>query len=126
MGQISIPATNKSGYSMFWNSMWDDKINFARSLKEDIYLKQFVPLIFNDGISTKILKTVNYNKLDLEKISKQYKLHTKIKNLNKNDFYKYILDWNRLNFFNSKVWVLKYQKWVIIYFFMYLCCPTWG
>jgi hypothetical protein len=104
--------------------MWDDKINFARSLKEDIYLKKFVPLIFEDSISTKILKTVNFNKLDLDKISRNYKLHVKIRGLNRNDFYKYILDLNKLTFFNSKVWILKYQKWVIIYFFMYL--PTFN
>jgi len=124
MAQISIPMSNKVGYSMFWNSMWDDKINFARSLKEDIYLKKFVPLIFEDSISTKILKTVNFNKLDLDKISRNYKLHVKIRGLNRNDFYKYILDLNKLTFFNSKVWILKYQKWVIIYFFMYL--PTFN
>ena len=63
MAQISIPMSNKVGYSMFWNSMWDSKINYAKSLKEDIYLNKFVPMIFNDSISTKILKTINFNQL---------------------------------------------------------------
>jgi len=60
VAQISIPISNKVGYSMYWNSMWDSKINFSRSLKEDIYLRQFIPLIFNDKVSTKILKTIKY------------------------------------------------------------------
>lgn len=120
MAQISIPMSNKVGYSMFWGSMWDNKINYSRSLKEDIYLNKFIPLVFEDSISTKIFKTINYNKLNLKSISKLYNLHIKINNLNKNDFYKYILELNKVNFFKSKIWILKYQKWVVIYFFIYL------
>lgn len=120
MAQISIPMSNKVGYSMYWNSMWDDKINFNRSLKEDIYLNSFIPLIFDDNISTKILKSVDFNSINKNKIVSQYNLHLKVANLNKNDFFKYISDLNKVNFFKSRVWVLKYQKWVIIYFFIYL------
>ena len=119
MAQISIPMSNKVGYSMYWNSMWDSKINFSRALKEDIYLKSFIPLIFDDNISNKILKTYSFENLLKKKILTKYNLHLKTNNLKKNLFYKYILNLNKMIFFGSKVWVLKYQKWVIIYFFMY-------
>ena len=59
MAQISIPMSNKVGYSMFWNSMWDNKINYTRSLKEDIYLNRFVNLVFEDNISANTLKFFN-------------------------------------------------------------------
>lgn len=124
MAQISIPMSNKVGYSMFWGSMWDNKINYDRGLKEDIYLNQFVPLIFEDSISTKIFKTVNFSTLDIKRLNKLYSLHVKLDNLKKNDFYKYLLELNKVNFFKSKIWLLKYQKWVIIYFFIYL--PTFN
>lgn len=120
MAQISIPMSNKVGYSMFWNSMWDGKINFSRLLKEDIYLNIFIPLIFQDKISTKIIKTRDFNKL-IKKIDFfRYNLHLKTNNLNKLSFYNYITSLNKIKYFSSKVWILKYQKWVIIYFFVYL------
>lgn len=120
MAQISIPMSNKVGYSMFWNSMWDNKINFSRSLKEDIYLNIFIPLIFDDNISGKVIKTRNFDSLVTSFNLQKYNLHLKSSNVNKSSFYKYISELNKLTFFNSKVWILKYQRWVIIYFFMYL------
>ena len=120
MAQISIPVSNKVGYSMYWNSMWDSKINFSRSLKEDIYLRQFIPLIFNDKVSTKILKTIKYKNFLKVFRSDKYNLHLKIGGLNRNDFYKYVKNLNHINMYSSKVWIFKYQKWVIIYFFIYL------
>lgn len=120
MAQISIPMSNKVGYSMYWNSMWDSKINYNWSLKEDIYLNNFIPLIFDDNISIKILKTKDFNKIDKNNIINIYNLPIKIINLNKSDFYKYISELNKVNFFKSRIWILKYQKWVIIYFFIYL------
>ena len=120
MAQISIPMSNKVGYSMFWSSMWDKKINFSRSLKEDIYLHSFIPMIFNDNISLKTFKMKNFNETRKSDICQLYNLHLKISSLSKSDFYKYILEVNKINLFKSKIWVLKYQKWIIIYFFAYL------
>lgn len=120
MAQISIPMSNKVGYSMYWSSMWDNKINYSRSLKEDIYLNQFIPLIFNDKISNKILKTLDFNKIDLKNSLMKYNIHIKSYNLDKKNFYKYLKNINKVNFFKSKIWILKFQKWIIIYFFIYL------
>ena len=54
MGQISIPASNKSGYSMFWNSMWDSKHNYNVFLKQDIFIKSSLILFFSDYSSDKL------------------------------------------------------------------------
>ena len=40
--------------------------------------------------------------------------------IKKNLLYKFILNNNKINYFSTKVWVLKYQKWVIIYHFLYI------
>lgn len=120
MAQISIPMSNKVGYSMFWNSMWDNKINYSRGLKEDVYLNKFIPLLFQDKISRKIFKTIDFNKIDLNKMVLRYNLHMKVLNFNKKNFYKYLSEINKVKYFKSKIWILKYQKWFIIYFFIYL------
>lgn len=116
MGQISIPMLNKVGYSMYWNSMWDNKVDFSRSLKEDIYLNKFVPLIFSDLISAKILK---YSKSSIKKIDIDY-YNIPTKNKTKHEIYLHLLRSNKLNLYSSKIWILKYQKWLIIFFFVYL------
>lgn len=120
MAQISIPMANKVGYSMYWNSMWDNKVNFSRSLREDIFLNTFVPLIFEDNTSNRVLKTLDFGKITKKEILQKYNLHIRNDNLKKNTFYKYIANLNKVLYFSSKIWILKYQKWVIIYFFMYL------
>lgn len=120
MAQISIPMSNKVGYSMFWNSMWDRKINFSRSLKEGIFLDRFIPLIFDDDVSRKILKTQNFNKFNMRGNFLKYDLPLKSVILNKGDFIKYISKVNKIEMYRSKVWILKYQKWLIIFFFLYL------
>lgn len=120
MAQISIPMANKVGYSMFWNSMWDGKINFSRLLKEDIYLNMFIPLLFEDKISTKIIKSKDFNNLLKRVDYNRYNLHMKVNNLSKKAFYKYMSELNKVTYFSTKVWILKYQKWIIIFFFMYI------
>lgn len=116
MGQISIPMLNKVGYSMYWNSMWDNKVDFSRALKEDIYLNKFVPLIFNDSISSKILK---YSKKNVKDLNTDY-YNIQIKTKTKHQIFLFLLKNSKLNFYCSKLWILKYQNWIIIYFFMYL------
>ena len=120
MGQISIPMSNKVGYSMYWNSMWDNKINYTRSLKEDIYLNRFILLVFEDCISSKIIKF--YNKNYSTAILNKYNFHTRISN--KNEFNRYLTKINKITFYSSRLWILKYQKWIILYFYIYL--PTFN
>lgn len=116
MGQINMPMLNKVGYSMFWDSMWDNKINYTRSFKEDIYLKRFIILIFDDCISSNTIKF--YNKKYSKLILNTYRIPTRLKS-NK-ELYSYLIKNNKVVFYNSKVWVLKYQKWVVLYLYIYL------
>lgn len=116
MGQISIPMSNKVGYSMYWNSMWDNKINYSRSLKEDIFLNKFILLVFEDCISSKVLKY--FNKNYSESILYKYNFHLKMSN--KLEFNKYLMKNNKIVFYSSKLWILKYQKWIILYFYIYI------
>ena len=124
MGRVSVPIMNKTGYSMYWNSAWDDKINYTRSLKEDIFLKEFIYLFFEGNSNFMIyLNLKNYqNKFGFYK--KKYFFHTK-KIIKKNDIgmevrYKFTVK-KKKHFkpYLSKIWLVRYQGWIIIYFYAY-------
>lgn len=114
MGQISIPASNKSGYSMFWNSMWDSKHNYNIFLKQDVFIKSSLVLFFSDYSSDKLFF---FLKFDSRNKFKKYRINN-IKNkrkLNFNLYYKYIRSiGNNNDIFFSKLWILRYQSWVIL------------
>lgn len=113
MGQTSIAMLNKVGYSMFWNSMWDNKILYNRLLKEDIFIEKFFKLTFNDSLSINLINLKKINKKTF--LNYNYNIDSK-----KSSLYKHIMNNNKINYFSSKIWVLKYQKWVIIYQFIYI------
>jgi len=114
MGQISIPAANKSGYSMFWNSMWDSKHNYGIFLKQDIFIKSSLILFLNDYSSDKLFF---FLKSDSKQNFKKYLLNDlKLKkNISFNSYYNFIRNSdNNNNLFFSKLWLLRYQSWVIL------------
>lgn len=119
MGQISIPMANKVGYSMYWNSMWDNKINFSRSLKEDVFIKSFLNLLFEDKFSKNLIennRNFNYKNINLKK----YNVHIKPENQDNISLKKYLFSLYQNDITYSKVWIIKYQTWVIVHFFLYL------
>ena len=124
MGRVSVPILNKSGYSMYWNSMWDDKLNYSRSLKEDIFLKEFVYLFFEGGSNFMIFLNLKDFSKKLEYFKKKYFFKTK-KIIKKNDIgteisYKLVIKKkNKFRPYLSKVWLIRYQGWIIIYFYAY-------
>lgn len=121
-----MPIMNKTGYSMYWNSMWDDKLNYSRSLRDNIFINNFIYLLFEGGYSSFFflnLKDYENDSVFL-KLKKKYSFHTK-KIFKKNDVgsiinYKLIKKKKKkFRPFLSKIWILKYQTWVIIYFYIY-------
>jgi hypothetical protein len=113
MGQISIPASNKSGYSMFWNSMWDSKHNYNVFLKQDIFIKSSLILFFSDYSSDKLFF---FLKFDSRNKFKKFKIHSirNKKKINFNSYYNFIRNNNKNDIFFSKLWLLRYQSWVIL------------
>lgn len=114
MGQTSISMLNKVGYSMFWNSMWDNKINYSRFLKEDQFINNFFDLFMTDNMS---LKVFDLNKLRRLKNSRYLQTYSINYNLN---FNKYFKNLNKTNCLTTKIWILRYQKWLILFHFIYI------
>ena len=119
MGRISVPMMNKTGYSMYWNSMWDDKLNYSRSFKEDVLIKIFFNLFVEGGYlfvkSSKMSNVDDYLKI----LKNNYNLPF-LKFKRDENRYNYILDTRKESQrYLFKVWLFKYQSWVIFYFFTY-------
>jgi hypothetical protein len=110
---------NKTGYSMYWNSMWDDKLNYTRSFKEDILIRMFFNLFIEGGYTFVIRhKIVDIDK-HLNFLKSQYGLHI-LKKKKDETHYNYFLDTSKTSEqYISRIWLLKYQNWVIFYFFTF-------
>lgn len=98
MGQSNSSIISKLGYSMYWTSMWDDKLNYTKKLKEDIFLNMFLPLFFK-----KIFLISNETKLSAKEI---------LKKKTKQNFISFFL-------FFGKIWILRYHNWIVVVFYIY-------
>jgi hypothetical protein len=114
-----MPIMNKTGYSMYWNSMWDDKLNYTRSFKEDVFIKIFFNLFVEGGYTFLFRYKIKNIDDHLNFLKKKYNLHIFKKNKEENNF-NYITNYSKNSEpYTSKIWLLKYQTWIIFYFFIY-------
>jgi hypothetical protein len=61
MGQISLPVLNRTGYTNFWASVWDNTSNYQQILKEDYLLRLILPIF----LGTPLLNTAFFFKKSL-------------------------------------------------------------
>lgn len=119
-----MPIMNKTGYSMYWNCMWDDKLNYSRSLKDDIFLKNFIYIFFEGGDNFMFFVDLRFYEKKNHFLKKKYNFQIK-QVFKKNEIgaeigYKYaVKKKKKFRPFLSKIWLIKYQTWIIIYFYSY-------
>ena len=114
-----MPIMNKTGYSMYWNSMWDDKLNYTRSFKEDIFIKFFFYLFIEGGYTFLFRYKIKDINDHLNFLKSKYNLHI-LKKKREEDNFNLVVDYSSFSeSYTSKIWLLKYQGWVIFYFFIY-------
>lgn len=113
MGQSSLKYLNRVGYSLHWDKNWESR---------NVYGHSFIKFFFVDFFFTNFFKNNFF---------KKYKFFDNKKNL-KN---KFLSSYNLCdsvaffkkplkffvysNFFQSKIWVLNYQNWVVINVYIY-------
>ena len=114
-----MPIMNKTGYSMYWNSMWDDKLNYTRSFKEDVFIKFFFYLFIEGGYTFLFRYKINNVDDHLTFLKNKYNLHILKKKKEENNFNLITNYSNFSELYTSKIWLLRYQNWVIFYFFIY-------
>ena len=111
MGQTSLKYLNRVGYNMYWGGMWDSNNNYS---------SKFLKFFFLDLFFNKLLKSLSLKE-------KNYLLNKNINFKKTNSFFffnsiffkKQNITNNFNNFFCSKLWILKYQNWVVIVTYLY-------
>lgn len=114
MGQASIPVLNRSGYSMFWLSSWDSVHSFSSNINEDFLIRDFFYFLVNDKYSARFFKKndllFNFSK------NQEYSISDISDKKSVDEFF---FRFNKIPFYLSKIRIVKFQKWVVIYFFLY-------
>ena len=113
MAQKNSPYVNKTGYSMFWNSMWESKNNFSKNTQKDFFLKSFI----NFFVSDYLFNNIFYKNFNSKKLNYNYNYNFTINKYFLKIKFKSIYDDN--NIIISKIWFFKYQNWFLIFFYVF-------
>jgi len=106
---------NRSGYSMFWNSVWENKHNYTTFFKEDVLIRKYITLLFNEKISSQtfFLKNLNSN---VEKKAYWQKIYNIRFDLNQQSLINFLNKFNKLPLYISKIHIIRLDGWIILYF----------
>ena len=119
MVQKNLPYINKSGHSMFWNSMWEDKNNFYKNLQKDFFIKSFINFFFSDYIFNQFFYKFNFKK-NLDFCFTKYDYNFSENSFKKPNNIKLYLNKSFDNsIILSKIWFFKYQNWLVLYFYIF-------
>jgi len=100
---------------MFWASLWDTKYSYSKFNKQDYFIRKYIKTIINEKVSSRPLFLTNFMKAKIQK-SDFNKFNLKVfKELNIRSFSKYLFRINKLPNYISKIRILRFQKWIIIY-----------
>ncbi len=134
MGQINLPLLNKTGYSIFWDSCFENLFNYSKDLKFSLFSKKVIKIFLKDRSSKfyLFLKKRLIKKICLKMLDKQRK-NLKIRKL---DYKKFLISLNNsfklknnLNFiktnkfvpyYGTKIFFIKISNWIVITFRIYL------
>lgn len=126
MAQIGSVIANRTGNTNYWNSLWWADKSYSVSLHQDILIKHFLPFFYIYGIFFNMHPwqnkkwVFNVTPLPIRNktfFSKFYRVIVLKNNLfettNKlvNNNYKFLHP--------LKIWILRYQKWLLIFWFFY-------
>jgi len=112
MGQTSLPALNRSGYYSFWDKSWDNQFKYQSFLIKFLYLESFFLKFFKNRFFLKKLLILKKNKKKKIYFFKNFAAKP-IKNLKKG------LGKLDAQVCTSKIWVLKYQNWLVLNMYIY-------
>lgn len=120
---MSNPSINRWGLNLFWYRFWyNDKINTLLYHQDSLFIK-LLPLYFNYGVVTSrniLIKKYWYNnflrfdKHFYENNETKCFRFVEYKNRIINEYRTYKLRIKFKNLYTSKIWIMRYQNWLII------------
>ncbi len=115
LGQASIPVLNRTGYSMYWLSSWDDKHIYNGYFNEDMFVRSFIDNLFHRKISTHFIyfskKTADYK---YKKFLERYKIFFK-HSVNFKQTPKFLRRFYKIPYYWSKIRIIRFERWLVIY-----------
>jgi hypothetical protein len=128
MGNMSNPSINRWGLNLFWYNYWFTDKNNSLTIHQDNLITKLILIYMHYGLL--YTKNIFLNKYwynmslkNLQNNQDSYNLkyfrliEYKNRVLNENKLYKIR---NKIkNIYFSKIWILRYQKWLIINFYCF-------
>jgi hypothetical protein len=114
MGQTKFKYLNRVGCGIFWNNSWESINNYKKNFINFYFLDLFLNKFFNDNL---FIKDYFYKKKNNQCINNKFFYKNILFLKKKYNFKKKI---KNIKIFNSKIWILNYQNWVIIKVYVYV------
>lgn len=117
MGQINLPLLNRTGYSVFWDSCFENKFNFSRDLYISLFAKKILKLFFKDKESKIFffLKKKQIKAIFLNDLKKSNNFNAQNQFLKVNNFFS--LTKQQINisnkgvpFYGTKIFFIKFNN----------------
>lgn len=126
MGNMSNPLINRWGLNLFWYRFWFNDKNYHFTLHQDTLINKLVYIYLNYGVLFPINIFINkyWFKDNQTKISwnthnsKYYRIMG-FKNLISKEMNYYKERTKLTGIYQSKIWILKYQHWIVINFYCF-------
>ncbi len=124
MGQISSPLSMRYSKSMQWPTLWGDKINFNKKVKEDVFVNSVLPLLFNEAIY--LNKYTNNKNITYYLNSTLSSTSHLLKSFYENKFFLLKTAFLKLDTltpffltFFGKLWIIRFNSWFILVLYIY-------
>lgn len=122
MGNVSNPSINRWGVNTLWYHFWYSDNSYSQNLKQDRIIKQLLHDYLHHGLSLPSLIFFS-----------PYWYHTQLRPQNQPGYFRWLTTKNKtlgfkttyrlrietIDLFPMKLWILKYNNWVIINFYWF-------
>lgn len=128
LGNMSNPLVNRWGANIYWSKLWYSDQNYTTNLKQDSVFIQLLKMYFMYGLQTPVnlfllkywyfSKKTDTKKNHLTFTNKYYRRYSKNLTLDEKDN-SYTLRLATKDIFPMKVWIFKFQNWILLNFYWF-------
>lgn len=128
LGNMSNPLVNRWGANIYWSKLWYSDQNYTTNLKQDSVFIQLLKMYFMYGLQTPVnlfllkywyfSKKTDAKKSHLTFTNKYYRRYSKNLTLDEKDN-SYTLRLATKDIFPMKVWIFKFQNWILLNFYWF-------